>query len=573
MSHRNPIPETVQRRITKLFVTNLPDGCSGTDLAAQVRSFGQIYDLYIARKRDKGGNRFGFISMLDVKDKGDLLKSLRNIRMGEYKLWFSIAKFVLEDGEINTRRETTRNHKSSNVFNSRMEGPRAVPKSTAFVAENRSFKDSLVGKKIDVDNHVHAFSSMHGKALVVKMVDLQGLKNIKVILSELCQGTGKVQYLGGLDVFVSFEDSEAAEIVLEAAKLRVNTFSSVTIWSGQPLAFERIAWLKVKGIPLHLHTNNVVDVVGNLFGKVVHNASKGEYDHDLSYDIIGVLAGDGKRIDEEVTLNWNGRKFRVWVAEEFGEWIPDFVDVVDKKDGESVDSDSNVSETDDSVEDHSPEVEPVIGEVNDIEVNDAVVQPILETDIEVNGDINEIQSLLNEEGAEIEENNEDTFIPGIDFPFEENPIEEDPFVAPKVNKRKKFKKQELGRPSYGYVSSQESLKNGKKPKNDDMFGLDEMLGLSNKYSVLNAEALGSNSEDSGTDSLDLNKQPVRVEDCVTAPEQQAESQHTDGTIARLQDEEVHATIVLGEKMGTDLSNCNILIQESINQEGLQRGKR
>ncbi|MFS7981918.1 putative RNA-binding domain superfamily [Helianthus anomalus] len=55
---RIPIPENIQRRITKFFVTNLPEGCSGSDLASQIRVFGQIFDLYIARKRDRGGNRF-----------------------------------------------------------------------------------------------------------------------------------------------------------------------------------------------------------------------------------------------------------------------------------------------------------------------------------------------------------------------------------------------------------------------------------------------------------------------------------------------------------------------------------
>ena len=41
---------------------------------------------------------------------------------------------------------------------------------------------------------------------------------------------------------------------------------------------------------------------------------------------------------------------------------------------------------------------------------------------------------------------------------------------------------------------------------------------------------------------------------------------------RLQAEEITATIALGEKLGTDLSKCNTLIQESISNEGLQRGK-
>ncbi|PWA94795.1 nucleotide-binding alpha-beta plait domain-containing protein [Artemisia annua] len=557
---RNPIPETIQRRITKLFVTNLPEGCSGSVLAEHVRPFGKIFGLYIARKRDKGGNRFGFISMLDVEDKGDLLKSLRNIRLGENKLWFNIARFVLEDGEINTRQETTRNHKSPNVNCSRAEGFQTGPRSYPFFAKERSFKDSLVGKKIDVDSRVQAFSSLHGKALVAKMVDMQGLKNIKVILRDLGPGTGKVHYLGGLDVLLSFEDSEVAEAALEIAKSSVDNFASVTLWSGQSLAFERIAWLKIKGIPLHLLTNDVIDNVGQLFGKVVHNANKMESDQDLSYAIIGVLLWDGKRIDDEVILNWNNQKFRVWVAEEFGEWIPDFVEVENIKVDNSLESDS-----DESFEDQSPENVPgdngtVVGEVNDVED-----QPFFVTDIGVNEALNDIQSFHNDEGAENEENIEDTFMPGVDFPFEDSPNGEEPFTLSKVNKRKKFKKQEVGRPSYGYVSSQESLKNGKKPKSNDPFGLDKLLGLNNKYSALSSET-----QDGG--ALDLNIQPGTIIGGDTIEDVEA-SQAINETEIQSQAEEVLATIVLGEKLGTDLSNCNNLIMESINHEGLQRDKR
>ena len=100
-TRRKPIPIEIQRRITKFFVTNLPEKCSGNDLASHVRQFGKIFGIYIARKRDKRGNRFGFISILDVKNLNELLKDLRRIRIGEDHLWFSMARFVLEDGEIN----------------------------------------------------------------------------------------------------------------------------------------------------------------------------------------------------------------------------------------------------------------------------------------------------------------------------------------------------------------------------------------------------------------------------------------------------------------------------------------
>ena len=100
---RKPIPENIQRRFTKFFISNLPDRCSGSDLAGFVRELGNIFDIYIARKRDRFGNRFGFISMLDVKNSVDLANALSSIRMGDYRLKCNVARFTLEDGEINEK--------------------------------------------------------------------------------------------------------------------------------------------------------------------------------------------------------------------------------------------------------------------------------------------------------------------------------------------------------------------------------------------------------------------------------------------------------------------------------------
>ncbi|MFS8033550.1 putative RNA-binding domain superfamily [Helianthus anomalus] len=51
------IPVNIQRRLTKVFVTNLPEKCSGNVLSDSIRTYGNIHDLYIARKRDREGNR------------------------------------------------------------------------------------------------------------------------------------------------------------------------------------------------------------------------------------------------------------------------------------------------------------------------------------------------------------------------------------------------------------------------------------------------------------------------------------------------------------------------------------
>ncbi|MFS8010519.1 hypothetical protein Hanom_Chr14g01298051 [Helianthus anomalus] len=162
-------------------------------------------------------------------------------------------------------------------------------------------------------------------------------------------------------------------------------------------------------------------------------------------------------------------------------------------------------------------------------------------------------------------------MPAVHFPFEGSPEGEELQSVSNVNKRKKFKKNEVGRPSFGYVSSQESLKNVKKPKNDDLFGLDEMLGLNNNNKKVNSEAHVNVSLANGSDSLDLNRQPGLIEGGDNI-ELEDDSQSVTKVNDRVQAEEVLATIALDEKLGTDLTNCNALIQESINHEGLQRGK-
>ncbi|KAJ0786270.1 putative RNA recognition motif domain, nucleotide-binding alpha-beta plait domain superfamily [Helianthus annuus] len=333
MESRKPIPEHIQRRILKVFVTNLPEGCSGNDLALHVRPFGNIFDLYIARKRDKGGNRFGFISLLDVKDKDDLLRDLRTIRMGDYKLWFNVARFVLEEGEIN-------NHRVEKPYKAepRKEVHCNVEVNSTEVGA-KSFKDMLVGRSITVVNDGVRFGSVHGLAVVARLVDFSVLKSIKILLKELSFKEERIQYIGGLDLLITFSDHESAVKFKKVASTCKDKFAFAEIWEGQVLGFERIAWLKIQGIPLHVLSNEVVDLVGGLFGKVVHKATRTDIDVDLSYEYVGVLAGDGKRITEEITLNWKDRKFRVWVTEDNKDWFPEFIEPSDMGISENMEND------------------------------------------------------------------------------------------------------------------------------------------------------------------------------------------------------------------------------------------
>ncbi|MFS7960136.1 hypothetical protein Hanom_Chr08g00699651 [Helianthus anomalus] len=126
-------------------------------------------------------------------------------------------------------------------------------------------------------------------------------------------------------VLASFKSGEDMERFFTLAKDNKESFRSVEKWVGQTMLFERIAWLRIQGIPLHLLDNSIINMIGGKFGKIIQEGQHGEWDSDLSYDYVGILVSEVKRIQEEVVVQWRGRRYRVWVEEEIGEWEPEFL--------------------------------------------------------------------------------------------------------------------------------------------------------------------------------------------------------------------------------------------------------
>ncbi|KAJ0457352.1 hypothetical protein HanIR_Chr15g0772731 [Helianthus annuus] len=115
---------------------------------------------------------------------------------------------------------------------------------------------------------------------------------------------------------------EAADFLLEVSTWS-KWFSSLDMWAGQSMQYERVAWLKFHGVPLHLAENKVFDDAAGLFGKVIHNSQLSSSDKDLSVNYVGILVDHGKRIEDVVTLKWKNKRFKVWITEDRDEWVPD----------------------------------------------------------------------------------------------------------------------------------------------------------------------------------------------------------------------------------------------------------
>ncbi|MFS7960534.1 putative RNA recognition motif domain, nucleotide-binding alpha-beta plait domain superfamily [Helianthus anomalus] len=219
--------------ILKLFVTNLPEGCSPWELRKCLECYGAITSTYVAKKRDKNGSMFGFVSVNDVRDRQEFLKSLGGVKMGDFRLKINVARFAAENMGVHLDKEVKSHHvgAAGTVFNG----------GTSNLRDARSYRE-VVG------------------------------------LSKASGGPNSVQNS-------SVEAGSRAEI----KEIWGPWFSKLEPWNGQTLPLERVAWLKLCGIPLHLLDAEVLGMIGEAFGKIVHVPKLFEEDQDLSIVRVGVL--------------------------------------------------------------------------------------------------------------------------------------------------------------------------------------------------------------------------------------------------------------------------------------------
>ncbi|KAF5789212.1 putative RNA recognition motif domain, nucleotide-binding alpha-beta plait domain superfamily [Helianthus annuus] len=322
------------RGVTKFFVTNLPERSSSKEIGEVFSEFGEVVGVYVARKRDKKGNKFGFVSFNGVKDRKEMEANLKKVRMGSNKLIVNIARFATENKEVNQQPDDRpyQSHGTGVLGNG---GCHANGKSSAqFNLLGYSYRDSVLGntgsskvedRVVEVSSFVKPFEDWFGRSLIVRTADLTTLIKLDKLISNPFGPKVSLRYVGGLFMLLVFSNPEEMCAFKDSNPNVKLWFSWMEVWKGQSLPFERIAWLKITGVPFHLAENEVFDSIGRIFGKVVHASKLSEEDKDLSFDLIGVLVGDGSRIEQSVSLVWESKRFKVWISEEMDDWIPDSI--------------------------------------------------------------------------------------------------------------------------------------------------------------------------------------------------------------------------------------------------------
>jgi len=122
-------------KITKsFFFFNIPEGSSNSDLFKVFAHFGWVGEVYIPKKVDKWGKKFGFVKFKEVDDVEELEGRLQEVWVGEVRLKMNIARF----GHEASKQTALEAHRHREV-------------KEALVVPSRSFKEVA-----------HGSSSKHG---------------------------------------------------------------------------------------------------------------------------------------------------------------------------------------------------------------------------------------------------------------------------------------------------------------------------------------------------------------------------------------------------------------------------
>jgi len=92
---------------TSFFFSNFPNDYSETDMFKVFQRWARVKEVFVSRRLNKWGRRFGFVRFFDVKNVKRLESELDQLYVGNKKLYVNIPKYrrsQLED-ERNGRRD------------------------------------------------------------------------------------------------------------------------------------------------------------------------------------------------------------------------------------------------------------------------------------------------------------------------------------------------------------------------------------------------------------------------------------------------------------------------------------
>jgi RNA recognition motif-containing protein len=252
--------QLIDRVTTSFFFTNFPDDASSEVLWKLFLEFGRVMEVYIPRKLDKRGRRFGFVKFKDVEDVELLSDKLQEVWLGSFKLLVNRSRFARsESKEVSNGVQNEANKRPTLQLKDKEAG--------------RSFKTALIGggsqqktmmMKVPVNEEL--CKELQG-SVVGTLAREKDVRRIQTTLFMEGFRSITVTNMGGNMVLMrSLVEGDVARLLRSKNECLQYYFSEIKPWNPGLLAVQREVWIQIYGIPIHIWGENFFKMVGKSFG-------------------------------------------------------------------------------------------------------------------------------------------------------------------------------------------------------------------------------------------------------------------------------------------------------------------
>jgi hypothetical protein len=276
--------------------------------------------VFIPKKLDKWGNRFGFVKFLEVKDEEALGARLEDASLWNTHLKVNRARFGRESNKVEVLDKKVEKWKKKEVEGGSLAGPSVLPDKSfkAAVSKDQSTHpcqgEPMVS--LEVTPSVDMLQMLECCFVGELVIDQEAeVVQVSMVMKGISQV--KVINVGVGRVLLNVEDQGD---IFRFKNSHLNwwnaTFKSVKRWSPERFGFRRKVWLNVFGIPLHVWDEPQFKLLGSSFGTFLDfdEATIGRKHFDMAK--INVLTDKQGIIDEKLILKVMGAEFTIWAVKE-----------------------------------------------------------------------------------------------------------------------------------------------------------------------------------------------------------------------------------------------------------------
>ncbi|ESW08016.1 hypothetical protein PHAVU_009G011500 [Phaseolus vulgaris] len=273
------------------FFSHFPTNFGEYEMWKNFRRWGKVQEVFIPRRTNKYGHRFGFVRFIGISDSDKLEYQLDNIWIGNMKLHVSKPKYrrSYKGGrvEIDRGQQKRRDENGSKKVEPRVrkvwrrKGEISYAQAVKNGIHTRISSEKWMGQIMQVKVEDKEWMKRSCVGYLNETADIEDIKN-----SFFMNGANfiRLRYLGDNAMLLTPEgDTSVEDLIKENKEWLEEIFDEITPWDNSVRVAQRRVWVRVWGLPFHLWEwsvfVNVVINIGNLLAvdKTTENFDELQY--------------------------------------------------------------------------------------------------------------------------------------------------------------------------------------------------------------------------------------------------------------------------------------------------------